>query len=127
MHYENTENMTTFSTPIISNFMMDIQSLSAERYEIAVQIRDLYFNYDPNISEVIKYGGLVFFKGNELMGGIFFYKEHISIEFSQGSALSDPNCVLEGKGKLRRHIKIRSQEEILTKNVKSYIQEVLAC
>ena len=92
---------------------------------MAVKIRDIHFNCDPHISEDIKYGGLVFFKEKELVGGIFFYKEYISIEFSQGATLSDPNSVLEGKGKLRRHIKIRSQQDILTKNVTSYVQEVL--
>jgi len=118
--------MTTFSTSKISNFMSDIHAFSAERYEIAIQIRDIFFSCHPRIDEDIKYGGLVFFKEKELMSGIFFYKEHISIEFAQGASLSDPNSVLEGKGKLRRHIKIRSMQDILAKNVISYVQESLA-
>lgn len=106
--------------------MMDIQSQSSERYEMAVQIRDIHFNCDPDIGEDIKYGGLVFFKDKELISGIFFYKNHCSIEFGRGATLSDPNSLLEGKGNLRRHIKVFSPEDIVTKNIRSYVQEALA-
>lgn len=106
--------------------MLDIQGASPERYEAAVKIRDDFFKYDPALSEEIKYGGLVFFQEKELVGGIFFYKAHLSIEFSQGVALSDPHSVLEGKGKLRRHIKIRTVQDLLDKKVAHYIEEALA-
>ncbi len=38
--------MKDFSTQRIADFMMDLQSTKAERYEIALKIRDIYFNYD---------------------------------------------------------------------------------
>ena len=117
--------MTRFSDPRVDDFMMDIQSISSERYDIAVQLREFYFNCDANLSEDIKYGGLVFFHENELLGGIFFYKHHISIEFGNGTDLPDPDCVLEGKGKFRRHIKIRDPEDIRLKNIMGYIQASL--
>ncbi len=106
--------------------MMDIKSISHERYEIAVQVRGMHFNCEPSLVEDIKYGGLVFIKGEELISGIFFYKQHISIEFGQGANLPDPDSVLEGKGKDRRHIKIRSREDIATKNIAQYVQSALA-
>ncbi len=53
-------------------------------------------------SQEIKYGGLVFNLSNTLMGGIFAYSEHISIKFSFGVELADPDSILEGKGKTRR-------------------------
>lgn len=105
--------------------MSDIQSLSVENYEIAVEVRRIFFNSAPTLSEEIKYGGLVFFKADVLVGGIFFYKQHISIEFSQGATLPDPSSVLEGKGKFRRHIKIRLVDDISEKNVVQYVQVAL--
>jgi len=106
--------------------MMDIQSLSREKYDIASKIRDIYLITDPGLYEDIKYGGVAFFKDEVLVGGIYFYKAHISIEFSQGALLSDPHFVLEGKGKFRRHMKIRSMGDIDIKNVPLYVQETLA-
>ena len=117
--------MTKFSTPKITEFMNDIQAGSTEWYVMAIKIRELHLQCDPSLTEEIKYGGLVFLQEKELMSGIFIRNEHISIEFGQGSSLSDPNGVLEGKGKLRRHIKVRSLDDIATKNVIHYVQENL--
>ncbi len=117
--------MKDFSTQKIADFMIDLQSLDAERYEMALKIRDIYFNVEPGIIEDIKYAGLVFFKGNQLIGGLFFYKSHASIEFSEGASLSDPESVLEGKGKRRRHIKVTSCQDIQTKNVSAYVKAAL--
>lgn len=71
------------------------------------------------------YGGLVF---EQQLGmpktcvcGIYAYSAHISIEFSQGALLDDPMGVLEGGGKHRRHIKLRSMGDILAKDVEGYI------
>lgn len=117
--------MTEFSRQKITDFMTDIKSLSAEKYQMAVQVRDLYLKFDPDLAEEIKYGGLVFFRERDLIGGVFFYKEHISIEFSYGVSLSDPSSVLEGKGKLRRHIKLKALSDIDSKNVRHYVKEAL--
>jgi hypothetical protein len=76
------------------------------------------------------YGGLVFERqlGTAKSGvcGLFAYSEHISIEFSQGAALDDPMGVLEGAGKARRHIKLRSMGDILAKDVGGYIARAFA-
>jgi len=52
-------------------------------------IRRLFNKASQALSEDIKYGGLVFMKSGSLIGGIFPYKNHISIEFSNGSSFSD--------------------------------------
>jgi hypothetical protein len=117
--------MKAFNHPKVENFMLDIQSVSVERYNIAMQLREFFLDAEPSLSEDIKYGGLVFIRDRELLSGIFLYKEHISIEFGNGINLSDPNSILEGKGKSRRHIKIRSEEELQVKNVRSHIKQSL--
>lgn len=76
------------------------------------------------------YGGIVF----ELEPGVhktmicghFVYKNHVSIEFGDGFKFEDPNAVLEGKGKYRRHIKLISIDDVESKNVRAMVQQAIA-
>jgi len=43
--------MKNFSTPKVADFMIDLQSTNAESYEMALQVRDAYFIFDPDVSE----------------------------------------------------------------------------
>lgn len=95
----------------VEDFLADIKSHFPEKYEVFYKVKALFVNNSPRLISDIKHGGLVFFEGKELIGGIFQYKKHISIEFSYGVKLPDPYSVLEGKGKLRRHIKIYNLDD----------------
>ncbi len=76
------------------------------------------------------YAGLVFERElgvpKTCVCGIYAYSEHISVEFTHGAALADPMGVLEGAGKHRRHIKLRSMGDILAKDVEGYIARAFA-
>ena len=76
------------------------------------------------------YAGLVFERElgvpKTCVCGIYAYSEHISVEFTHGAALADPMGVLEGAGKHRRHIKLRSMGDILAKDVEGYIASAFA-
>ena len=103
-------------------YLEDLQISSKESFEIVNVIRNLFFSCSEELIEEIKYGGILFQKGETILGGIFNYKEHISIEFSSGSGFNDPNNILEGNGKFRRHIKIRTIEDIKSKQVNNFIK-----
>jgi len=62
----------------------------------------------------------VIFIDAELICGIFIRKKHISLEFSFGMMMSDPDNYLEGKGKHRRHLKIFDKKDIKNKKVEFY-------
>jgi hypothetical protein len=109
----------------IDEFFEDIQFQFPEKIEIMKSIREIFNDCNPKLDEEIKYGGLVFNLSNTLMGGIFVYSEHISIEFSFGVELSDPDRILEGKGKKRRHIKIRQIKDIQEKKVKDFVTSAM--
>ncbi|MCJ8322984.1 MAG: DUF1801 domain-containing protein [Rhizobiales bacterium] len=70
------------------------------------------------------YGGLVFEleakTPKTLIGGIFASKLHLKVDFSHGHLLDDPTKILEGEGKYRRHIKLRSLNDIEDKNVMQF-------
>ena len=55
--------------------------------------------------------------------GVFAYTQHTSIEFGRGCEFTDPYRVLEGSGKLRRHIKVHTRSDIVTKRVHTYIRQ----
>ncbi len=109
----------------INEFLNDIQFQSPEYFEIITVIRKIFNDTAPDLVEEIKYGGLVFNLSNVLMGGVFPYSKHISIEFSFGAGLTDPDNILEGKGKKRRHIKIRQIQDIQDKQVEYFVGNAL--
>lgn len=109
----------------INDFLLDLQSLSPNQFEIIVLIRELFFADNAHLTEEIKYGGLLFSWQDKSVGGIFAYKEHISIEFSNGAEFTDENGLLEGGGKKRRHLKIRLLEDINASNCAYYIQQAV--
>ena len=68
------------------------------------------------------YGGFMYAAPAQFCG-VFAYKEHVSIEFGRGCDLEDIHRVLEGSGKLRRHIKIYTLADIDSKHVYAYITQ----
>ncbi|WP_412552477.1 DUF1801 domain-containing protein [Shimia sp. MIT1388] len=60
------------------------------------------------------------------VGGYFGYKAHVSFEFSHGARLSDPDGMLEGSGKARRHLKLRSVEDIQAKCCAGFLAKAVA-
>ena len=110
----------------VEKFLEDIHLISEEFYGALIQVRQIFFEECNILTEAIKYGGIVFFKDNELISGIFVHKKHLSIEFGNGAQLADPDSILEGKGKFRRHIKLTSVKDIRKKNVREFVGESIA-
>jgi hypothetical protein len=84
----------------------------------------------PDAGHRPMYGGLVFERAlgvpKTCVCGIYAYSEHIGLEFTHGAALADPMGVLEGAGKYRRHIKLRSMGDILAKDIEGYVAQAFA-
>jgi len=104
----------------VAEFLSDISSVSAEHADIINHVRSLFLNSDSSIDETINYGGLVFIKQGNLLGGIFSYQNHLSLEFSKGAELDDPHGVLEGKGKFAAILNLRPLT-IFRSNIQVYI------
>ncbi|MEN8840595.1 MAG: DUF1801 domain-containing protein [Octadecabacter sp.] len=86
----------------------------------------------PNVHIGAKYGGTIFVTDPDapetvgLVGGVFAYKDHVSVEFSHGVGFHDPNGLLAGKGKARRHVKLRSLGDIDAMNVAGFLTQAFA-
>lgn len=92
---------------------------------MVMSIRDIFLGANEKLVEDIKYGGLVFNLSNALIGGIYIYKQHISIEFSNGCDFIDIDSILEGSGKKRRHLKIYKNDDIAQKNSEYFINQAV--
>lgn len=107
------------STDRVARLLEDIRSLSDDRYKLVQSVRKLVLGLD-GVSEEVKYGGILFSAGKPFCG-IFSYANHVSLEFSNGAALPDRHKVLEGDGKLRRHIKLTNMQDVKSKHVSDYL------
>ena len=78
---------------------------------------------------VPKYGGEVLAHDPEndkkFVGGIFIYKDHVSLEFSQGASFDDPDGLLEGKGKKRRYLKFTAVDDVEAKGALCFLKRAL--
>lgn len=103
----------------ISKLLEDIRLLDSGRFELVQALRGIILGLDSSISEELKSGGLLF-SAEKPFCGVFSYTKHVSLEFGAGASLPDKCNVLEGEGKLRRHIKLSSTQDITGKHVLEY-------
>ena len=90
-------------------------------HTIVQSVRALVKKRLKSTREEVKYGGIVFSSEGIQFGGVFAYKEHVSVEFGKGASIVDPHGHLEGSGKGRRHVKLRTEEDIATKKLAAYL------
>lgn len=97
---------------------------------IESRIRALVAEIAPEVRYVPKYGGLVMCydptTDNRFVGGIFRYKAHVSLEFSHGATFEDPDGLLEGGGKHRRHLKFVAASEVDRKGAAAFLAQAFA-
>jgi len=107
-------------TKSVEILLEDIRMLGEDQFQIVQAVRDLVAKSIRPLTEEVKYGGILFTSGVSF-SGVFAYKQHVSIEFSWGAKINDEDGFLEGGGKGRRHIKLRTLEDLSTKKLEKYI------
>lgn len=92
-------------------------------------IKEIVEQIAPDVRFVPKYGGEVLAPypddDKKFVGGIFAYKDHVSLEFSEGASFDDPDGRLEGKGKNRRHLKFTAAEDVEAKGAEGFLRLAL--
>ena len=100
-----------------------IETFPKEMQEIARQIRNLIYEVLPEVVEVVWVPqkntgfGTGIKKKTEHFCWLMPATNHVNLGFNYGAELPDPNNLLEGTGKLFRHIKIKSIEQLSNKNL----------
>ncbi len=101
--------------------MADVFDPAATRGALIEMITDIA----PDADSANRYGGLVFEAESgvhrTIFCGIFVFKAHVGLEFNRGAQLFDPDGSLEGKGLYRRHLKLRSVQDIAAKGVAGFV------
>lgn len=113
------------SEDAIAAWLGDLELRSPEQHATIVEVDRLFTTMNVQITRQIKYGGIVVMLGEVLVGGLFAYRDHVSVEFSNGAQLSDPHRVLAGSGKYRRHIKLAHPTDVTHKHVADYVRAAL--
>ena len=102
--------MVNDSQKKVDSFLEGTRMLSEEKYQIIMELRKKVMKINHDVEERMMYGGIMFSLAEDL-GGIFAYTKHISFEFGLGFKFRDPDHLLLGKGKFRRHLKIESMND----------------
>lgn len=95
--------------------------------EIARELSEIILDVMPDAAMLYKYGGVIVEriagKPKKHCCGYFIYAQHVSLEFTNGVQLPDPDNILEGKGKLRRHIKLVGIQDLKAKCCKHFLEQ----
>lgn len=91
------------------------------------RVKALILTVEPNAAFVEKYGGIIVESApghaKSQFCGVFAYTNHVSLEFTHGAELDDPDGILEGRGKHRRHIKIARLSDITQKRCEDFLRQ----
>jgi hypothetical protein len=100
--------------------------------DLTLALRDLVLEEAPDAIESIVKGYAVTigfsFTCKPLKDGfchVVTYPDHVNLGFNRGALLPDPNRVLEGTGKLIRHVTMRDQTELERPFVRRYLQAAI--
>lgn len=95
--------------------------------EIIERLKALILLVEPQVAFVEKYGGVVAEASpgqpKSQFCGVFVYKSHVSLEFTEGARLDDQENILDGNGKHRRHIKVTSLNDIAGKRCEEFLYQ----
>lgn len=105
----------------VEALLEDIRRLGETQFDLVQAIRTLISKQFSSVSEEVKYGGILFTADVQFCG-VFAYKEHVSVEFGHGAKIQDSLGFLEGAGKGRRHIKLKSASDIAGKHLPVYLK-----
>jgi hypothetical protein len=106
----------------VEQLLNDLMLTNPDRHALVQAARKTIYAVAPEAAERVLYGGCMFSAPGQFCG-VFAYAEHVSVEFGRGCDLADPHGVLEGQGKLRRHIKLRSVAEVETRHLADYVRQ----
>ncbi|MFV0292876.1 MAG: DUF1801 domain-containing protein [Paracoccus sp. (in: a-proteobacteria)] len=102
----------------------------ATKAKIISNLEEITIQLAPDANLRPMYGGTVVELETDnpksRIGGFYGYADYVSFEFANGVQFEDPEGVLEGAGKSRRHVKLRSADDIKTKTCKRFLDQAVA-
>ncbi len=91
---------------------------------IVEMIRELMKEYAPQAEEIMSYG-VPAYRVRRIIAVISPTKKDITFAFSRGAEFEDQYGLLKGVGKVSKHLKIKSLDQVNREALKYYIQQAL--
>jgi hypothetical protein len=95
--------------------------------KIALKARTLILDVIPDAIEMVDvkahllaYGYAATYKG--LICGLALQKSYVNLMFAKGTQLPDPKGLLEGTGKLARHVKLKTPDDVGKSGVRDLLK-----
>ena len=85
---------------------------SSKNRSIIRALRTFVKRVAPGLQESVKWGNGCWVKGKLPVSYVYSAPDHVQFGFFRGSALRDPQGLLEGNGQYVRHIKVRKPSDI---------------
>ena len=102
----------------------------ATKTKIIDSLEEMTIDLAPDANLRPMYGGTVVELETDnpksRIGGFYVYADYVSFEFANGVQIEDPDGVLEGTGKLRRHVNLRSADDVKNKTCKRFLVQAVA-
>jgi len=113
------------------DFLSPLKLYDAQLIEDFLALREIIYSIYPKSNELLYHTHAlttVFTPTLKMSDGfchIPIYSSHFNLGFNKGTLLKDPHQLLEGTGKLIRHIPIHSVKDFKNKKVKDLIQKAV--
>lgn len=97
--------------------------------QLAREARDLVLSVSPEAHEDIEtsWGGYLLFKqvagAGTTVCWLSLHKKHVSIGFSNGTEMADPEGLLQGSGKRQRHVKIKTSSDLAKPALRTLLEQ----
>jgi hypothetical protein len=101
------------------------QKVAPEHRAIVSRLRALMKKRAPEAKEAISYGILAW-KMKRLVAVVNATKHHITFAFSGGARFEDKYGLLQGVGKVSRHVKLTSLADVNATALRYYIKQAVA-
>jgi hypothetical protein len=95
-----------------------------EHQDIVAMIRQLMREMAPDAKELISYG-IPAWKGKRILAVISPTKKDITFAFSRGAEFEDKYGLLQGVGRVSKHVKIKSLTDVNKTALRYYIKQAL--
>ena len=109
-----------------------LEKCPAEFCDLVLELRELIRKTAPGVCEGIRFHSLFYFKPDVPYGsiggnvcGIGWKGDELHLAFLHGAFLPDPEHLLTGQGKAKRHVEIRSRADIRNPALRDLIRASL--
>lgn len=113
------------NTPTRIDLIQYLQENDPYDAEVVLLIRNIIINSFPALDEGYAYSMLAYKYKTKTLATIAVHREHCNLQLFYGAQLPDPFGLLHGNGKLMRHMKIKTKQDIHEKAIIKYLQNTI--